>query len=378
MKRANPPGGFKKIVVKLGSALLVGDELTPIDLNLIHSVAAQITSLRKKGTSVVLVSSGAIALGSSALGLERPPQRMADRQALAAIGQSILMTTWRNAFAVHGVEVAQVLLTHDDIQTRQRYLNASQTLDSLLQFDVLPIVNENDTVSTEEIRLGDNDRLSALVASIIQADGLFILSTAEALFDRDPTVYPDAVRIPVVEKVTQDMIDRTESSRTNWGTGGMVTKLDAARAATSQGIPTYLAQGRIKHILSRLVEGEPLGTMFCAGSRELQGRKHWIGYSLVPMGSMVVDQGAQTALCQMGKSLLPSGVLSVEGTFRRGDCVRVLDVNGTEICRGITNFDAHDINRIKGHSSNDIHDLIGFHPCDEVIHRDDLVLKKDR
>ena len=229
-------------MVKLGSALLVGDELTPIDLNLIHGIAAQISALRKRGIAVVLVSSGAIALGSSALGFARPPQRIAERQALAAVGQSVLMATWKSAFATHGIEVAQVLLTHDDIQNRERYLNASQTLDALIHLNVLPIVNENDTVSTEEIRLGDNDRLSALVASIIQSDGLFILSTAEALFDRDPTVHEDATRIPVVERVSQEMIDRTEPSRTTWGTGGMVPSWMQPRAATTQGIPTFLAQ----------------------------------------------------------------------------------------------------------------------------------------
>lgn len=371
-------GSFQRVVVKLGSALLFSDGDHRVNQPLMNSLASQIAALRERGIQVVLVSSGAIALGAKTMGLQRPPSKISERQALAGIGQSLLMSSWRTSFSTHGIEVAQVLLTHDDLGNRKRYLNASHAIEAMLRMNVIPIVNENDTVSVEEIRLGDNDRLSALVSALIGSDALMILSTATALYDQDPALSPDAHRIPVVENITADILKMASEGISQWGRGGMFTKLEAAKSASRFGIPMFVAHGEEPDVLNRLLQGEDLGTLFVAESKGLKGRKHWIAFSLKPAGDIWVDSGAKMALKDGGKSLLPSGVTNIVGEFGRGDCVRVIGPDGDELGRGLTSYKSSDLQDIMGHNSSKIEGILGYSGSDWVIHRDDLVIEKHR
>ena len=369
---------FDRVVVKIGSALLFSNDNQTVNRHLMNSIVREIALLRSKNIQVVIVSSGAIALGSQMMNLNKPPRKISDRQALAAVGQSLLMSSWREAFNQEELKVAQVLLTHDDLGNRKRFLNASDAIEAMLKLGVVPIVNENDTVSVEEIRLGDNDRLSSLVAALIRANGLIILSTAAALFDKDPSRFEDAKRISEVTEINEDISSLATDSVSHWGRGGMATKIEAARSASRFGIPTLIADGLENQVLQRLLNGEDLGTFFRPEPIGLKGRKHWIAFTLKPSGQINIDEGAARVLLHEGKSLLPSGITSLSGEFGRGDCVLVCDSQGNQIARGLSAYDSNEIKLIQGHNSNEVEKLIGYRGSDEVIHRDDLVIEKHR
>ena len=364
--------------MKLGSALLFCPSNSGVDHGVLRSIASQISELRRQGVTVILVSSGAIALGAQTMNLDRSPEKMSERQALAAIGQSLLMSSWRAAFAEEQLEVAQVLLTHDDLGNRKRYLNASHAIESMLKMGVIPIVNENDTVSVEEIRLGDNDRLSSQVAVLTNSEALFILSTVSGLFDQNPVEHREAKRIPIVDEVTEEIERAAHMGKSLWGSGGMGTKIESARSASLYGIPTVIANGREKEVIFRLRRGEDLGTLFLPKARILKGRKHWIAFTLKTAGTLRIDEGARKALVEDGKSLLPSGLLSLEGSFHRGDAVVVQGPNGEEVGRGLIAYESEELQKILGLKTNQVHKALGYKGSDEVIHRDDLVIENHR
>ncbi len=362
----------RRIVVKVGSSLLT-DGGRALDRRFIGILAAEIDALRREGREVALVTSGAVAAGVGALGIARPREiRM--KQAAAAVGQSRLMHAYEEAFGALGVQVAQVLVTHDDLANRRRFLNARNTLSALFELEVVPVFNENDTVVVEEIKVGDNDNLSSLVASLIGAELLVILSDIEGLFDADPRSNSQAKRIPFVPRIDARITRLAGGSGSAAGTGGMVTKLEAARKAAAYGIPTVIAQGMTEKVLTRIVGGEDIGTLFSATGDRLAGRKHWIAFSVKPTGRLVVDSGAVKALREGKRSLLPSGILRAEGKFARGDALAVCDESGQEFARGLSDYGTDEVLRIAGKQSSEIENILGYKYSDVVIHRDDLVM----
>jgi glutamate 5-kinase len=336
-------------------------------------LAREISAAKKRGYEVVIVSSGAIAAGMARLGLLEKPKTMPQKQASAAIGQSALMWNYERAFSFFGEKVAQVLLTRDDLSNRNRYLNARNTLLTLLSLGVIPIINENDTVVVEEIKFGDNDNLSALVTNLVNADLLIILSDINGLYDRDPRLHKNAKLIPLVHQVTDDLEKKASGTLSPISIGGMVTKLQAARKAALFGIPTVLANGMEEGILKRILQGEDLGTLFTSEGNKLTSRKHWIAFTLEPLGKIIVDEGAKKAILQKGKSLLPSGVLAAEGKFGLGDPVVLTDIHGQEFAKGLTNYGSTEISKIKGLKTTEVEGKLGYKYSDEIIHRDDLV-----
>lgn len=366
---------MKRLVVKVGSRLLAepGGGLIPGRL---ASFAADIAAVRASGTSVVLVSSGAIACGWPRLGLKSRPRTLPQLQAAAAAGQSALMRAWEDALGGHGLVAAQVLLTHADVASRRRYLNARGAMDALLSLGAVPVVNENDTVAVAEIRYGDNDNLSADVAALVGANLLVLLTDIAGLMTADPRLDPKATVIPVVRDIEREAAPVAGKAGSTVGTGGMITKVEAARKATQSGIPVVIADGREGGALPRIAAGASIGTRFLAVPAEarLAARKHWIAFTLKADGAVTVDDGARKALASGTKSLLPSGVTKVEGAFRRGSAVRCLDVHGAEFARGLAAYDAGDARTIAGRRSTEIEALLGYTFGDELIHRDDLVL----
>ena len=360
----------RRIVVKIGSALLV--ETAEPRRAWLDSVAADIAALRAKGVEVVVVSSGAVALARGALGLTRKVLRLEEKQAAAAVGQIRLAGAWEQALAAHGLRSAQLLLTLEDSEDRRRYLNARATLATLAEFGCVPVINENDTVATAEIRFGDNDRLAARVAEMISADALILFSDIDGLYTADPRKDPGAAHLPVVEKLTEEIMAMGGEPPPGYSSGGMRTKLMAARIATAAGCAMAIAMGHAPHPLARLLDGERC-TWFLAAPEGRNARKRWISGSLQPHGVLVVDAGAARALLR-GGSLLPAGVRSVSGAFSRGDPVSVTDEAGRELARGLCAYDAADAARIAGHRSAEIEALLGWRGRDEIIHRDDLVL----
>ena len=370
----SPLAAARRIVVKIGSALLV-EKAEPRHAWL-DSVAADIAALRARGVEVVVVSSGAVALARGALGLTRKTLRLEEKQAAAAVGQIRLAGAWEQALSAHGLRAAQLLLTLEDSEDRRRYLNARATLATLAEFGCVPVINENDTVATAELRFGDNDRLAARVAEMISADALILFSDIDGLYTADPRKHPDAAHLPVVEKLTEDIMAMGGEPPPGYSSGGMRTKLIAARIATGAGCAMAIALGEAPHPLARLQAGERC-TWFLASPEGRTARKRWIGGSLQPHGALVVDAGAARALLR-GGSLLPAGVRSVSGDFARGDPVSVTDEAGHELARGLSAYDAADAARIAGHRSAEIETLLGWRGRDEIIHRDDLVLASDR
>ncbi|MCX5906419.1 MAG: glutamate 5-kinase, partial [Deltaproteobacteria bacterium] len=319
------------------------------------------------------VSSGAIAAGMARMGLTEKPKTIPRKQAAAAIGQSVLMWNYERAFTFYGEKVAQVLLTRDDLCSRNRYLNARNTLLTLLGLGVIPIINENDTVAVEEIKFGDNDNLSALVTNLVNADVLIILSDIDGLYDKDPRVNRNAKLIPYVAQVTADMEKKASGTLSAISIGGMVTKLQAARKASLDGVPTILANGMVEDILERILKGEEVGTLFSSAVNKLTSRKHWIAFTLEPQGKITVDEGAKKAILQRGKSLLPSGVLGAEGKFKSGDPVLLVDASGQSFAKGLVHYSFSEIHKIKGLKTTEVKTRLGYPSSDEVIHRDDLV-----
>lgn len=370
-RRALPK--VKRLVVKVGSGLISapGRGLLP---DRIGALADELAALTKDGREVVVVSSGAIASGMARLGLTRRPRSIPEKQAAAAVGQSALMWHYEQAFARHGIRVAQVLVTQEDISARPRYLNARNTLQVLLRFRVVPVVNENDTVAVEEIKVGDNDNLAALVAHLVDADLLVILTDVDGLYTGDPRVDPEARRLETVEAVTEEIERLVWDADGQVSVGGMSTKLEAARKATSSGIPMVIASGRVPGTLQRVLRGEPLGTYFVPRGDRLAGRKRWIAFAVPPQGRLTVDAGARSALVERGKSLLPSGVVEVEGEFHAGEVVSLSVAEGKEFARGLTNYDAAELRKIQGAKTKDLEGRLGYKSFDEVIHRDNLVL----
>ena len=371
--RENLLAHVRRVVVKIGSGVLAGNG--GLDETQIDRLVDQIAALQRRGYEVIIVSSGAIAAGKGDLGISGRPETIPLQQAAAAIGQSRLMRAWRDAFAMRDIKVAQVLLTRDDLANRRRYLNARNTLLTLLEHEVLPIVNENDTVVVEEIRCGDNDNLSAMVTNLVEADMLTILSDVDGLYENDPRKDPDAKLIPLVERVTEDIEAIAGMAVTVHGTGGMETKVKAAKRAALNGVGTAIVDGRADKILDRLFGGEEVGTYFLPAGNPMAAKKHWLAFTTKPRGKLHLDEGATRALVERGKSLLPSGIVRVEGSFDRGDAVRLLGPDGAEFAKGVVSYALPELLKIVGKKSTEIEMALGYKYGDEVVHRDNLVLK---
>ncbi|MFO1406900.1 MAG: glutamate 5-kinase [Steroidobacteraceae bacterium] len=362
----------RRVVVKIGSALLVERGAGRVNRRWLESLAADLARLRSRGQEVVVVSSGAIALGRRALGLPSGRLELEQSQAAAAVGQIRLAHAWKEVLEPHGCAVAQVLLTLGDTEQRRRYLNARSTLTTLLRLGAVPVINENDTVATAEIRYGDNDRLAARVSQMVSADALVLLSDVDGLYTADPTRDPGARHIPVVERITPEIEAMAGGSASDVGSGGMTTKLMAAKIAVSAGCHMAIAAGREAHPLARIERGER-ATWFVADGSPVAARKQWIAGTLKPAGEIHVDDGAARAL-RDGRSLLPAGVTRVAGRFDRGDAVVVLDPAGREVARGLSAYSSAEAERLCGRRSADLESLLGYRGRDEMIHRDDLVL----
>jgi glutamate 5-kinase len=363
----------KRVVIKIGSRVLTNDE-GGLDHAIIGRICGDIALLRERGKQVVVVSSGAIAAGRSELGLTEKPRTIPQKQAAAAIGQTRLMRAYEEALAPHGLKAAQLLLTSEDLGSRQRFLNARATIDTLLGYGIIPVINENDTVVVDEIKFGDNDNLSALVTNVAESDLLVILTDVEGLYSADPGQNPDARLVPLVQGITRELERSAGGSASSVGTGGMATKVAAAKKAGKYGIPTILIAGKRAGILSAALHGEEVGTLFLPQGAGLKGRKHWIAYTLKPAGRVTVDDGARHVLLKKGKSLLPSGVVGVDGRFERGACVRICGMDGMEFARGLSDYSSSEISRLAGHNSGDIEELLGYRYADVIIHRDNLVV----
>ncbi|MBI4536439.1 MAG: glutamate 5-kinase [candidate division NC10 bacterium] len=364
---------IKRLVVKVGSGVLSQGGIG-LHRPTLRELAQALGGLRTRGVEVILVSSGAILAGMEALELTERPKDLPLKQAAAAVGQSHLMRAYEEAFQPRGLRVAQILLTREDLRHRGRYLNARNTLFTLLGLGVVPIVNENDTVAVQEIQFGDNDTLSALVANLVDADLLVILTDIEGLYTADPHRHPDARLIPLVRP--QDAVDAfcEEETGSAASVGGMSTKISAARRATAAGIATVVAGGRQPGSLERILAGEEVGTFFIPSGSRMRSRKRWLAFASVPRGEIMVDAGARQALVTGGKSLLPSGVCGTRRPFRAGDVVSLVDPEGRVFARGLTNYGCEEVERIQGLRSDEITAALGQKPYDEVIHRDNLVI----
>ena len=363
----------KTIVVKIGSALIT-DGGKGLDHQAISQWAEQIAQLRLSGMDIVLVSSGAVAEGVKRLGLKKRPESLHALQASAAVGQMGLVQAYEACFQRHGIHTALVLLTHEDMVSRNRYLNARSTLKTLLGYGTVPVVNENDTVATDEIRFGDNDTLSALVANLVEADLLVILTDQKGLFDSNPSENPQAKLIEKAEADDLQLLQFAKPSSGFLGRGGMQTKVIAARKAARSGTSTVIAYGREKDVISRAVKGEQVGTCLTADKGHMAARKQWLAGHLRCAGELLLDDGAVKVLQKSGASLLPIGVKAVKGDFKRGEIVACLSQDGREIARGLINYPSDEARKIAGHPSSKIQQLLGYENDAEMVHRDNLIL----
>lgn len=381
-----------KILLKVGSNILTtagsgacvtgsGASATSIGLNKrrIASLAKDISAVLQHKHEVLLVSSGAVAAGMQKMGIEKYPRDIRIKQAMAAVGQSSLMWAYEKYFGNHGVKVAQVLLTRDDFKDRTRYINAKNTLTTLLDLGFIPVVNENDPISVDEIKFGDNDHLAALVAGMLGVDMMIILSDVDGLFDKDPGRYSKARMIDTVEEITDELLGLADSSGSHVGTGGMYSKLIAARMSTAHGIPVHIINGKKSGLVPELVNGKKRGTFFLPSSKgRLSSRKGWIAYGIRCKGAIHLDEGAVQALLKRGKSLLPSGILKTRGSFNEGDAVECLAPDGRRVAKGLANYSAEDIKKIQGKKTSQIESILGYKYSDEVIHRDNLVVTVEK
>lgn len=365
----------KRVIVKVGSNVLT--ENSGLNLNVVRSMSRQICRLIDRGLEVILVTSGAMAAGIRKIGLAKRPDEIPKRQAVSAVGQASLIMEYEHAFDRYGIKVAQILLTSEDLNHRKRYLNARNTLNTLLSWQVIPIINENDTVAVESIKFGDNDNLAAMIALLMDADLLIILTDIDGLYASDPRTDPGAELIPTVTSYKKSIEKMAGSIPGSLGTGGMLSKIKAAKKVTSAGVPMVIANGNAPDILEKLFDGGDCGTFFVPQSERLPSRKCWIGYSLKPEGVIIIDQGAATAVLKRGKSLLPSGIVAVEGDFGIGAAVEFKTAASDVLGTGLVNYGASDIRKIMGLQSRQILERLGEKPYDEVIHRDNLVITSE-
>ncbi|NJN22755.1 MAG: glutamate 5-kinase [Leptolyngbya sp. RL_3_1] len=374
VQAATPVSEPSTIVVKIGTSSLTQGALGKLALATIASLVETLSHLQQSGYRVILVSSGAVGVGCARLGLKERPRTMAMKQAVAAVGQGRLMRVYDDMFTTLGQPMAQVLLTRTDLVQRSRYVNSYRTFRQLLQLGVIPVVNENDTVAVEELKFGDNDTLSAQVASLVGADWLFLLTDVQQLYSADPRYNDDAEPIYIVDKVEQLADLQVGDRGSQWGTGGMVTKIEAARIATTAGVRTVITEGKHPENLLKILSGEALGTQFSAQPRPANARKRWIAHGLMPAGKLYLDSGAVRAISQGGKSLLAAGITEIEGEFERQDAVQLYGPNGQEVARGIVNYDHTELQKIQGHRSEEIAHILGYDGAETVIHRDNLVV----
>ncbi len=361
------------VVIKIGSAVLADEN--GLNVNIIRHLCRQIAALKKQGRRITLVSSGAIAAGMGKLSCIPRPRTVPEKQAMAAMGQSRLIQVYEDAFGEYGFTVAQILVTREGLIPRHRYVNAKNTLKTLHEWGVIPIINENDTVATEELQFTDNDALAALMVSVAEAEALVCLSDIDGLYDRDPRDNPDAELIKIVRKVDAGLMKLAGDTPGRAGRGGMRSKLESARMVNACGIPMIVAAGRLENILERLFNGEELGTLFMAGERRyLKGRKPWIAFTLARKGTVQIDTGAEHALLDNRKSLLAVGIKRVSGKFDAGDCLSVISQRGEEIAVGISNYSSDELGKICGCRSGSICKIVGHEGNTEVIHRDNLVI----
>lgn len=363
----------ERIVVKVGTSTLTHKN-GELNIAFIEKFVRQIADIRNMGKQVLVVTSGAVGAGMGKTGITIKPRALPEKQALAAIGQGILMHMYEKIFAEYGQTVAQILVTKEDLSDRRRYLNARNTIFSLLNFGAVPIINENDTVAADEIKVGDNDALSALVAGLVDADLLIILSDVDGLYNMDPS-HKDAMKITLVEDISDDLEKSAGGAGSEFGTGGMFTKIQAAKMAQASGIPMIIADGKKDGVLKEIIAGENPGTLFLPHISRHGTRKCWLAFCSDSCGKIFVDNGAAGALIKKGTSLLPAGVIGVEGDFEAGNIISIFNTENKEIARGFTNYSSGEINIIKGAKTTEVSTLLGYKDYDEVIHRDNLALK---
>ncbi len=362
----------KRVVVKVGSAVLTGDN--GLNREIMDGLVRQISLLRKKGLEVIMVSSGAVAAGRRKLQLTKYSINIKEKQAIAAIGQSNLMRAYEDIFDNYDQKVAQILLTHDDLAHRDRYLNVRNTIFTLLEWGIIPIINENDTVSVEELRFGDNDTLGAMITNLIEADIFLCLTDVEGLFTGNPSLDDTAEKVRTVAQVNRKVEKMAGNVQSALGTGGMISKIRAAGMVAAGGGCSFIGSGCQPDVIDQLFAGSEVGTFFLPKSEKLQSRKHWIAFTLKPKGELIIDSGACRALVEGGKSLLPSGILEVQGRFKVGAPVVCLDQSGKKIATGLVNYRSVDIEKVKGVRTSMMESILGFKDSDEVIHRDNLVI----
>jgi len=365
----------KKMLIKIGSAVLTGDN--GLDLHIIEQLVEEMVELKKRGCQIVIVTSGAIASGKHRMGLTGHLKSMPQKQAAAAIGQGRLMRVYSNAFGKYGLYVAQILLTMSDLTDRKRFLNIRNTLTTLMDWGVIPIINENDTVAVDEIKFGDNDHLAAMMANITETHLLINLTNTEGLYDHNPNRSKKAKVIPLVREISEVIEQAATDETSDVGSGGMRSKVMAAKKVTAFGIPYIIAPGKEPGILRDLFAGKERGTLFLPMKDHLNSRKYWIAFTLRSRGKLTLDDGAKKALIEEGKSLLPSGIIAVEGDFHVGDPVLCLDTAGKVLAKGLTNYGAEEIGKIMGLKTSKIQQVLGYKDYDEVIHRDNMAVDKE-
>lgn len=364
----------KRIVVKVGTSTITYPNYSR-NFTRIDHLARELSDLHNRGKEIILVSSGAQAVGVDRLRLPEKPRTIPGKQAVAAVGQGILMHSYEKAFAEYGVTVAQVLLTRMEMRDRHHYINSRNTFMELLKMGVIPIVNENDTVALDDLKIGDNDNMSALVGGLADADLIVILSDIDGYYTANPATHPDAVLVHEVPEITPAVEEAAGDAGSSRGTGGMMTKIQAAKQATSSGISLVIASGTKRDAVARILDGEEVGTLFLSGENRLQVRKRWLAFGAGCHGTLVVDDGCVQALRREGScSILPAGILRVDGDFEAGQTVSIRDGAGKELARGLTHYSSAELHKIKGVKTSQIEQILGAKVCDEVIHRDDLVL----
>jgi glutamate 5-kinase len=364
------------IVVKIGTSSLMRPGTGQLALSTIATLAETLVQLQSEGNRVILVSSGAVGVGCARLGLVERPKSIALKQAVAAVGQGRLMRIYDDLFTTLQQPIAQVLLTRTDLVQRSSYLNVYNTFKELLGLGVIPVVNENDTVAVDELKFGDNDTLSALVASLVEANWLFLLTDVDRLYSADPRSVPDARPISLVSSIKElvQLQVQTGSSGSQWGTGGMMTKISAARIAVAAGVRTVITEGKQPGNLKKIIQGEDIGTRFEPQPEPTSARKRWIAYGLIPAGKLYLDAGATTAISQGGKSLLAAGITAVKGAFDSQEAVQLCDSDGNEIARGLVNYNSEELEKIRGRRSSEISAILGYEGVETVVHRDNLIL----